>query len=80
MGRICLGRILELGPKRNMGVNYLVGICSVSAHQIFKRLQGQTGGLAVCFGLCSSYFHIFWGKLSFARYAQLFGACRLNKE
>ena len=37
MGRICLGRLLELGPQRNVGVNHLAGVCGLFAYPFLER-------------------------------------------
>jgi len=57
-----MGKLLELGPKGDMVINYLVYLCNFHPLSFGKGLAGGKNGHCLHYWLPISTIYIFWGK------------------
>ncbi len=71
LGQSHLGFLLELGSKRNLGGDYLAGVCGLFAHARHSRMAWPARRLLRHPGLCRSDVHFLRRDLLAARTARL---------
>jgi len=64
MGKICVGRLLDMGPERNVGAHNMDSIRALSTYQNCTRLERETGGMDFHYRFCSDNIYAVRSELS----------------